>query len=121
MWGYPTAAPGLVSTYTANPRAYAGGYISSAPPALHAAAEFIKPLYQVAAVWRRLSVLSANNPPGAKSRENVVLCSAIAIGSALQPDRLQRLTSSSSAPPRSETAHQSQVTRVSDVMGEAVG
>ena len=69
----------------------------------------------------RYSVLSANNLPGAKLTGNGVLCFAIASASALQPGRLQRLTSSSSAPPRSETAHQLRVTRVSDVMGEAVG
>ena len=39
----------------------------------------------VAAVWRPLSVLSANNLPGAKLRGNVVLCCAIAFGSALPP------------------------------------
>jgi hypothetical protein len=40
---------------------------------------------KVAAVWRPLSMLSANNLPGAKLTGNIVLFFAIAFGSALQP------------------------------------
>jgi len=85
------------------------------------AAKFIKPLYRLAKFGACYPCFRQTIRLVAKSPENGVLCFAIAIESALQPGRLQRLTSSPLATPRSETAHPSQVTPVSDFMGEAAG